>query len=260
MKKFIFSFIFLTHSLFSADTLMDALLDGNLSHKINATYDEGVEDANPYSASRTQKLLFRYQSAPIGGLKVELATQSFATQTAFSESENTLYYTEALYAKELSDFGYKLSANYYTDTYKQTHNQSDISMVNALGMKAQMNYENFGSYVAYSKVFDGMHDANSNLDGKDTLLPTSSTLSSNNYAPNTQAYALDVNYALRKDVLFGSRYVIANDTQSTLSYTGIYSSFKLNEIAKNVNLNIAYDKTGIDKQENQFSINFTTKF
>lgn len=260
MKKLIFSLIFLTHSLFCADTLIDALLDGNLTHKINATYDEGLEDANPYSATRTQKLLFHYQSAPIGGLKVELATQSFATQTVFSSTENTLYYTEALYAGETSDFGYKLSANYYADTYKQTHNQSEISMVNALGMKAQMNYENFGSYVAYSKVFDGMHNANGNLDGKDTLLPTSSTLSSNNYAPNTQAYALDVNYALRKDVLLGSRYVITNDTQSTLSYTGVYSSFKLNEISKDFNLDIAYDKTGIDKQNNQFNINFTKKF
>ncbi len=260
MKKLILHFIFLTHTLFAADTLIDALLDGNLTHKINATYDEGLEDANPYSATRTQKILFHYQSAPIGGLKLELATQSFSTQTAFNESENTLYYTEALYRANTSSLDYVLSVNYYADTYKESFEKRDVSIVNAVGLKAEVAYENFGSYIAYSQVLDGERSANASLDGKDTLLSTSSTLSSNNYAPNTQAYALDMNYALRKDIRLGSRYVLANDTQNTLSYTGIYSSFKLNEIAKNVNLNIAYDKTGIDKQNNQFNINFTKKF
>ncbi|AFL68133.1 hypothetical protein [Sulfurospirillum barnesii] len=259
MKK-ILLFLLIVRTLFAQNTLVDALLDGNLTHKINATYDEGIEDANPYSASRTQTILFHYQSAPMGGLKLELATQSFNTQTAFSNNENAIYYTKALYEGYASSLNYKLSANYYADTYKETQKESEFSMVNAFGAKAEINYENFGSYVAYSKVSDGKRDANGNLDSKDMLLPTSSVLSSNNYAPNTQAYALDMNYALRKDVRLGSRYVFANDTQNTLSYTGIYSSFKLNEIAKNTHIDIAYDKTNIDKQENQFSINFMKKF
>ena len=79
-------------------------------------------------------------------------------------------------------------------------------------------------------------------------------------APNTQANALDFNYAPRKDILLGSRYVIANDMQNTFSYTGVYSTFQIDEIAKGLNFGISYDKTGIDKQNNQFNINLKSKF
>ena len=59
----------------------------------------------------------------------------------------------------------------------------------------------------------------------------------------------------------GSRYVIANEMQTTnLSYTGVYSNFQINEIAKGFNLGISYDKTGIDKQNDQFGINIKSKF
>lgn len=262
MKKLTFSLILLTHTLFAADSLIDALLDGNLTHKISAHYDEGKEeDATAFASTKTQKILFHYQTAPVAGLKLEVATQSFASEMHQSSTDNTIYYTEALYHGKAEELGYKLSANYYADTYRQNIAQSGISTTNAFGVKAQMNYENFGSFVAYSKVGEGSHSASGDFDGKDQLLPTSSVLSSNNYTPNTAAYAVDLNYSPRKDITLGSRYVIANEMQNTnLSYTGIYSNFQINEIAKGFNLGISYDKTGIDKQNDQFGINIKSKF
>jgi hypothetical protein len=260
MKKLTFSLIFLSHILFAADTLIDALLDGNLTHKISANYNEGTEDETAFSSSRTQKILFHYQTAPLAGLKLEVATQSFATEMHQSSTDNTIYYTEALYHGKSEELGYKLSANYYADTYRQSIVQSGISTTNAFGAKAQVNYENFGSYIAYSRVEGGKHSASGDLEGKDHLLPTSSVLSSNNYTPNTAAYAVDLNYSPRKDITLGSRYVIANEEQTNLSYTGIYSNFQLNEISKGLNLGFSYDKTGIAKQNDQFGINIKSKF
>lgn len=260
MKKLTLSLIFLSNALFAADSLIDALLDGNLTHKINANYNEGTEEESPFSSTKTQKILFHYKTAPMEGIRLEVATQSFATETRQSSTDNTLYYTEALYDGKADMLGYKLSANYYADTYRQSLAQSELSTTNALGLKAQIHYENFGSYIAYSKVEGGSHGAYSDLEGKDQLLPTSSVLSSNNYAPNTQAYALDFNYAPRRDMLLGSRYVIANDMQNTFSYSGVYSTFKIDEIAKGLNFGISYDKTGMDKQNDQFSINLKSKF
>jgi|GEM_PF-701239 len=261
MKKFTFLLIILSHSLFAADSLMDALLDGNLTHKISSNYKEGdEEEETPFSSTKTQKILFHYQTAPLGGLRLEVATQSFATETHQTSTDNTIYYTEALYHGNTEDIGYKLSANYYADTYRQSLMQGGLETTNAFGTKAQMNYENFGSYIAYSKVLSGARGANGDLEGKDHLLPTSSVLSSNNYTPNTAAYAVDVNYSPRKDITLGSRYVIANEVQTNLSYTGIYSNFQLNEITKGLNLGFSYDKTGIDKQSDQFSINIKSKF
>lgn len=256
MKHFIFIFTLFTHTFLFADSLIDALLDGNLTHKINATYDDENDKETPFSSARTQKILFNYQTAPINGIKIEVATQSFATETHQSSTDNTIYYTEARYHGKAEDFDYKLSANYYADTYHNLYEKS-IDTTNAVGLKAQMDYDNFSTYVAYSKVMEGAHSVSSSFDGKDKLLPTSSVLSSNNYTPNTQAYAVDMNYALRKDVTLGSRYVLANDAQTNISYTGVYTNFKVDEISKGLNLGIAYDKTGIDKQNNQ--LNFTIK-
>lgn len=239
---------------------MDALLDGNLTHKVNANYNEASDDESPFSSTKTQKILFHYKTAPVEGIRLEVATQSFATETRQSSTDNTIYYTEAIYDGRAEEIGYKLRANYYADTYRQSMEQSGIATTNAFGVKAQINYENFGSYVAYSKVLEGTHSASGDLDGKDHLLPTSSVLSSNNYTPNTEAYAVDLNYSPRKDITLGSRYVVATEMQTNLSYTGVYSNFQLNEISKGLNLGVSYDKTGMDKQNDQFSINFKSNF
>ena len=260
MKKFILILILVSYPIFAADSLMDALLDGNLTHKINANYNEASDDESPFSSSKTQKIFFNYKTAPMEGIRLEVATQSFATETQQSSTDNTIYYTEALYDGRSEDLGYKLRANYYADTYRQSVEQSGIATTNAYGLKAQMNYENFGSYIAYSKVLEGNHNASGNLEGKDHLLPTSSVLSSNNYTPNTEAYAVDLNYSPRQNITLGSRYVVATEMQTNLSYTGVYSNFQLNEIAKGLNLGLSYDKTGMDKQNDQFSINIKSKF
>jgi len=259
MKLFISILTLLTHTFLLADSLVDALLDGNLTHKINATYTDQNDVEMPFSSSRTQKVLFNYQTAPINGLKFEVATQSFASETHQSSTDNTLYYSEARYHGNAEDVGYNLSANYYADTYHNLYEKS-LDTTNAVGLKAQMKYDNLSTYVAYSKVMEGSHSVSSSFDGKDKLLPTSSVLSSNNYAPNTQAYALDINYELSKDVSLGSRYVLANDEQTNLSYTGVYTNFQVDELSKGLNLGVAYDKTGLDKQNDHINLTIKSKF
>lgn len=258
MKKQLL-FLHLTLSLFAAETLVDALSDGNFTHKVYATYNEDTGDNSPSSLSRDQKMLLRYETAPIYGLKLEVATQALAQETQHSATDNTIYYTQAHYDQAAADFSYKLSANYYASTYHDA-NEHALDTTNALGVKAKMNYDNFSTYVAYSKVMDGSLCAATGLDGKNQLLPTSSLISSNTYAPNTQAYAVDANYALRKGMLIGSRYVMASDAQSTLSYTGVYSDFQLDELSKGLNIGVAYDKTGIDKQNDQFRLHIKSNF
>ena len=260
MKKLTLLLILISHPLFAADSLIDALLDGNLTHKINANYNEASDDESPFSSSKTKQIFFHYTSAPVEGIRLEVAAQSFASETQQSSTDNTIYYTQALYDGKAEDLGYKLRANYYADTYRQSVEQSGIATTNAYGLKAQMNYESFGSYVAYSKVLEGNHNASANLEGKDHLLPTSSVISSNNYTPNTEAYAVDLNYSPRNDITLGSRYVVATEMQTNFSYTGVYSNFQLNELSKGLNLGLSYDKTGMDKQNNQFLINIKSKF
>jgi len=247
-------------TLFAFEALVDALLDGNLTHKITANYYENDEEEIPFSSSRSQKVFFHYQTAPRDGIKLEMATQSFAQKTYDNSNDNTIYYTEARYQNTTDFFHYKLSANYYADTYRQSLAEKSVETTNAFGMKAQVNLDALSSYVAYSQVMNGMRSASSDLEGKDHLLPTSSVLSSNNYMPNTEAYAFDVNYALRSNVVLGSRYVLTTHEQTMLSYTGVYTDFKLNELSKGLNLGILYDKTGIDKQNNQMSIQIKKSF
>lgn len=257
MKKILF--LFFSFSLaYAYDALVNALLDGNLTHKISADYHE--EESSPYASTKTQKMLFMYKTAPLEGIRLEVATQSFAKETQMSSTDNTLYYTEARYFGRQDTLDYQLSMNYYADTYRQSLAQKNIESTNAIGLKAQMNFEKIGTYVAYSKVLDGVYGNANTLEGKDHLLPTSSVLSSNNYMPNTQAYAIDINYALQSDLTLGSRYVIANDLHSNVSYTGIYSTFKAHEIAKGLDIGLSYDKTRLDKQNDQFRLNLKTNF
>jgi hypothetical protein len=257
MKKYGFFFLFSSY-LLAADSLVDALLDGNITHKMYATYNEGSAEEEVLR-SRTQKVLFSYATAPVGGFGVEVSTQSFTQESQQNKTDNTIYYSKARYQGGDEAFRYDLSANYYADTY-QDMNEKMLDTTDAVGLKAQMQIDGFSTYVAYSKVLSGTRGAQADLYGKDHLLPTSSVLSSNNYTPNTQAYAIDVNYALQKDFLLGSRYVIANEAQSTLSYTGVYSDFKLDEISKGLNIGLAYDKTGLAKQNDQFRLQIKSTF
>ena len=86
------------------------------------------------------------------------------------------------------------------------------------------------------------------------------SLSANTYLSNAKAYAMDVNYPLRRELTLGSRYSLTNDNFNLVSYTGVYSSFLLDELNKGLNIGIYYDKMGMDKQGNQFSLKIKNDF
>lgn len=86
------------------------------------------------------------------------------------------------------------------------------------------------------------------------------SLSANTYLSNAKAYAMDVNYPLRRELTLGSRYSLTNDNFNLVSYTGVYSSFLLDELNKGLNIGIYYDKIGMDKQGNQFSLKIKNDF
>ena len=71
---------------------------------------------------------------------------------------------------------------------------------------------------------------------------------------------MDINYNLRRELSIGSRYTIESEATSVVSYTGIYSSILLDEISKGLNIGLSYDKAGLDKKGNNFTINFKSEF
>lgn len=86
------------------------------------------------------------------------------------------------------------------------------------------------------------------------------SVSANTYLSNSKAYAMDVNYALRRELTVGSRYSFTSDNFNLVSYTGVYSSLVLDELSKGLNVGIYYDKIGMDKQGNQFSLKIKNDF
>ena len=86
------------------------------------------------------------------------------------------------------------------------------------------------------------------------------SLSANTYLSNAKAYTMDVNYALRREITVGSRYSFTSDNLNIVSYTGVYSSLVLDELSKGLNVGIYYDKIGMDKQGNQFSLKIKNDF
>ena len=86
------------------------------------------------------------------------------------------------------------------------------------------------------------------------------SLSANTYLTNAKTYAMDVNYALRREVTVGSHYSFTNDNLNLVSYTGVYSSLLLDELNKGLNVGIYYDKIGMDKKGDQFSLKIKNDF
>ncbi|MBV5279345.1 MAG: hypothetical protein J0647_10035 [Campylobacteraceae bacterium] len=85
-------------------------------------------------------------------------------------------------------------------------------------------------------------------------------LSANSYTSSAKSYTMDVNYNLRREIAVGSRYTLMDDTSNLVSYTGIYSSLILDELNKGLNVGIYYDKTGLDKKGDQFSLKIKSNF
>lgn len=168
----------------AADSLMDALIEGNFTHQVNSAYENADVDENKRIA-KNKTVTVDYKTAPINGLRFEVST----------ENENTnlkSYSTKALYNGELSYFDYTLSAN--------------------------------------------------------------------NNMTNAKTYEMDINFSPKRDLTLGSRYTLSTDEYNVVSYTGVYSSFMLNEIDKGLNIGLYYDKTGLDKKGDKVGIKIKNEF
>lgn len=78
------------------------------------------------------------------GIRLEVATQSFATETRQSSTDNTLYYTEALYDGKADMLGYKLSANTMPiRIVKVSRKVSLVHKLTLLGLKRRSIMKNF---------------------------------------------------------------------------------------------------------------------
>lgn len=86
------------------------------------------------------------------------------------------------------------------------------------------------------------------------------SLTANTYLSSAKAYSMDLNYALRRELTVGSRYSFKSDNLNLISYTGVYSSLVLDELNKGLNIGIYYDKIGLDKKGDQFSLKIKNDF
>lgn len=248
----------LSSSLFSSVTLIDNLIDGDFTTEISIDHSENKDYLG---ATRTQnKLVILYfKAVPIENLSLELALQSSSTIARFETHDNSLYYAEVLYDGRLMELDYNLSANYYLKTYATSIEAIDMQ-ADAFGIKANLSLNVLDVYVAYSQVGDNSTDANSYLDIRQQLLPTNALLNSDNYEPNTSSYAIDLSFEALEDITIGSRYVFMENALYTISYTGIYSSFILNELSRGLSVDFAFDKAGFDKEDHKLKLTVERAF
>ncbi|MDD3343634.1 MAG: hypothetical protein PHR87_08680 [Sulfurospirillaceae bacterium] len=86
------------------------------------------------------------------------------------------------------------------------------------------------------------------------------TFSANAYTTNASSYTMDVNYALKRELSIGSRYTLMNNPTSLVSYSGIYTSLILDEINKGLNVGLYYDRIGLEKEGDKFSLKIKNNF
>ena len=86
------------------------------------------------------------------------------------------------------------------------------------------------------------------------------TVNVDNHIDRTQAYSLDVNYILRRELSLGSRYTLENDTNAFSSYAGVYSTIMLDSISKGLNIGISYDTMTNAKGNEKFGLTIKNEF
>lgn len=125
-----------------ADTLMDALLQGNFEKKILLNSNTDDEQSSDLSK---QKIMFHYLSAPIKGIQVEV------------KNDGLIGYVKALYTGSIADFNYIVSAN--SDSVHASSYTMDV-LYNvkrnvALGSRYTIKNEN-AEYTSYSGVYTSL--------------------------------------------------------------------------------------------------------
>ncbi len=176
------------------------------------------------------------------------------------ESNLDIYYAEAIYKNSLKSLNYDLNAQYWLNKY----NHQNIDKIDAYALKFGLNYSDFSSYFAYSKISNDKVAINQLLhgvgNGSDTIY-TNSLIGSYNYEPNMEAYALNLEYKLSSIFKVGTLYTYA-DIKNTeqVSYSGVYTNMDFNSLLKGLSSVVQYEKIKKDKNENELRIKLFYKF
>lgn len=171
-----------------------------------------------------------------------------------------IYYAEAIYKNALASLNYDLNAQYWLNKY----NHQNIDKIDGYALKLGLNYYDFSSYLAYSKISDDKVAIKQLLhgvgNGSDTIY-TNSLISSYNYDPNMEAFALNLEYKLSSIFKVGTIYTYTDiETMKKVSYSGVYTNMDFNSLLKGLSSVVQYEKLGIDKKGNELRVKLFYKF
>lgn len=175
---------------------------------------------------------------------------------AFSAGEDLdLYRFEARYDGKATDFTYNLGAQYFSTQYSGVTKDA-----NGYALKAGVGVGSIDAYVAYSKISDDGKVKYGLGYGADTLY-TQSPIISDNYEPDTEAYAIDIAYKFNADAKIGVDYTQTEDpARGDLSYSAVYGSYAFSGALKGLSVLVQYEKEGKDGNDEELRIKTSYKF
>lgn len=166
-----------------------------------------------------------------------------------------LYRFEAKYEGKASNFSYNLGGQYFITEYSGTTPDSD-----GFALKAGVGVSSIDAYVAYSKISDEGKVKYGFGFGADTLY-TQSPIISDNYEPDTEAYAIDIAYNINKDAKIGIDYLVTEDpARGDLSYSAVYGSYAFSGTLKGLSVLAQYEEEGKDGNDKEFRFKANYKF
>lgn len=140
--KLLFIMLLCFSFTYSADTLIDALMQGTFDKKIALEPTDG-EDAR--SELNKQKVTFHYLSAPLRGVQFEV------------KNDGLVAYAKAMYSGTISDFGYSLSANSYTTSTSSYTMDLNYNLKRELTIGSRYTYINeLTNTVSYTGIYSSL--------------------------------------------------------------------------------------------------------
>ncbi|MDD2382920.1 MAG: hypothetical protein PHN18_01885 [Sulfurospirillaceae bacterium] len=140
--KILFIMLLCLSYTYSADTLIDALMQGTFDKKIALEPTDG-EDAR--TELNKQKVIFHYLSAPIRGIQLEV------------KNDGLVAYAKAMYRGKISDFGYSFSANGYTTNTSSYTMDVNYNLKRELTIGSRYTYMNeLTNTISYAGIYSSL--------------------------------------------------------------------------------------------------------
>ncbi|WP_041666243.1 hypothetical protein [Sulfurospirillum deleyianum] len=153
------------------------------------------------------------------------------------------YYFEAEYTNKYNRFNYGIAANYlYTDW-------EEYDAAKMYGVKVNLGYENFKTYVAYSSISDD--DGNKGVKaglggGAQPNYIKGRQVKVGTFSSDTSGYSIDANYNFKQfNLLTGARYTkldvnSAASNRDDQKITDFYASYKFTGALKGLEFDALY--------------------